>query len=190
MRKWYLSMAAVVMLVVAGLFVLTAQQASAHERRTVGGYELTFGWQVEPAYVGVFNGPELFIVDSETDEPVIGAEETLTLTVHFGGRSKQLRLEPAWQDPGHYVAALTPTRPGDYVFELSGVISTTTALTPTVVAETFTSADGGFSTIEPASDVLFPDTDLDPVRLQSQLNALKAEIEALREEVEALQDQK
>jgi hypothetical protein len=189
MKKWRFGIAAIVLMIVVGLFVLNTLQASAHEHREVGDYELTFGWQVEPAFAGVFNGPELFIVDAETQEPVEGAEETLELTVTFGGESKSLTLEPAWQDPGHYVAALTPTRPGDYEFELSGTISGTTAITPTVVAEVFTSADGEFSTIEPASDLLFPDTTLDPVRLQSQIDDLTEEVEALRQEVEALKEE-
>jgi hypothetical protein len=189
MKKWSMGAAALALVVVVGLFVMSTLQASAHEHREVGEYELTFGWQVEPAVAGVFNGPELFIADHETGEPVAGAEETLELTVRFGNRSKQLALEPAWNEPGHYVAALTPTRPGDYVFELTGTISSTAAISPTVVEETFTSADGEFSTIEPASDVLFPDTNVDAVRLQSQIDALAAEIEALREELAALQEQ-
>jgi hypothetical protein len=189
MRKWYLAIAAIALLAIVGLVVLSARQASAHERREVGDYRLTFGWQVEPAYANVHNGPELFIVDAKTEEPVEGAEETLTLTVRFGGKSKRLSLEPAFREPGHYVASLTPTRPGDYAFDLTGTISRTTVITPTVVEETFTSADGEFGTVEPSSDLLFPDANLDPVRMQSQIDALTAELEALREDVEALQEQ-
>ncbi|HXF64954.1 MAG TPA: hypothetical protein VNK95_25225, partial [Caldilineaceae bacterium] len=140
-----------------------------------------------PAYAGVYNGPELFIRDLESDEPVTGAEKTLKLQVNFGKRSKQLTLEPAWNDPGRYVAQLTPTRPGDYSFTLTGVISAAGAISPTVVNEVFTSADGDFSTVEPAGDVLFPDSNLDAVSLQRQIDALKAELEALREEIAALQ---
>jgi hypothetical protein len=179
---------AVALLAAVSIYVFTASEASAHEHREVGDYEITFGWQVEPAFAGVFNGPEVRIVDTTTDEPVVGAEETLTLTVSFGPESKVLTLEPAWNDPGHYVAALTPTRPGDYEFELSGTISVTTALSETVVDELFTSADGDFSTIEPASDHLFPDTGSDPVSLQEQIDDLLEEIEALKAAVEELQE--
>ena len=177
------------MLVVAvGFYVFYGPQAWAHEGRHVGDYEITFGWQVEPAFAGVFNGPEIHIVDTTTDEPVVGAEETLKLTVSFGPVSKVLALEPAWNDPGHYVAALTPTRPGDYEFELSGTISVTTALSETVVAEIFTSADGDFSTIEPAEDVLFPDGATDAVSLQRQIDDLVEEIEDLRAEIADLHE--
>jgi hypothetical protein len=97
-----------------------------------------------------------------------------------------LKLEPAWQDPGHYVAYLTPTRPGDYVFQLTGMISQTGALTPTIVNETFTSADGEFSSIEPASDVLFPDAKQDVASLQAQVDALKKQVDALLKDVATL----
>ena len=152
----------------------------------MGAYEINFGWQVEPAYSGVFNGPEITIVDKNTEEPVVGAEETLTLTVSFGSESKELTLEPAWNEPGRYVAFLTPTRPGDYEFAITGSISMTTALSETAVSEIFTSADGDFSTIEPAADILFPDTEADTLSLQRQIDALTKELEALKAEVAEL----
>src|SRR5215207_7342630 len=113
----------VAVLAAVAIYAFTVSEASAHEHREVGDYEISFGWQVEPAFSGVFNGPEITITDTSTDEPVVGAEETLTLTVSFGPESKVLTLEPAWNEPGHYVTFLTPTRPGDYEFELSGTIS-------------------------------------------------------------------
>lgn len=177
---------ATILLVAVGIYVINAPKASAHEGRHVGDYEISFGWQVEPAYSGIFNGPEITIVDKNTEEPVVGAEETLTLTVSFGSESKELALEPAWNDPGHYLAFLTPTRPGDYEFEITGSISVTTALSETAVSEIFTSADGDFSTIEPAADILFPDTDADTLSLQRQIDALTEELEALKAEIAEL----
>jgi hypothetical protein len=174
------------LLVAGGIYIFNTPEASAHENRQLGDYEISFGWQVEPAYAGVFNGPEVSITDTTTDEPVVGAEETLTLTVTFGPESKVLTLEPAWNDPGHYVAFLTPTRAGDYEFELTGSISVTTALSETAVSEIFTSADGDFSTVEPASDILFPDTDVDTVDLQRRVETLEEEIEVLKEELAEL----
>lgn len=180
---------AVLTLVIAGgVYWVTSPTVFAHEHRHAGDYEISFGWQVEPAFAGVFNGPEIRITDTTTDEPVVGAEKTLTLTVSFGPESKVLALKPAWNDPGHYVAALTPTRPGDYEFEITGSISVTTALTETVVNEIFTSADGDFSTVEPAEDLLFPDSKSDAVSLQKQIDALKAEIETLTAAIEELSE--
>jgi hypothetical protein len=187
MKKWSIGLVAFVVVLMLGFLLFSKSRVAAHEHREVGAVELTFGWQVEPVFAGVFNGPELFITDAETQEPVEGAEKTLDLTVRFGSKSKRLELEPAFSDPGHYVASLTPTRPGDYVFELTGIISTTNAISPTVVEEVFTSADGEFGTVELSSDLLFPDADLDPVRLQSQIDALQEELETLSAEVEALQ---
>ncbi len=183
-------MGVVALALVMGFYAFTVQQASAHEHRHVGDYEITFGWQVEPAYAGVYNGPEIRIVDTTTDEPVVGAEETLTLTVSFGPVSKVLALEPAWNDPGNYVASLTPTRPGDYEFELTGYITVATALSETVVSEIFTSADGDFSTIEPAGDILFPDDESDAVSLQRQIEALQKEVEALKEQLAELLEER
>jgi hypothetical protein len=190
MNKHYgkIAIGVITLLVAVGIYVIYTPEASAHEHRHVGDYEISFGWQVEPAYSGVFNGPEITIIDTTTDEPVVGAEETLTLTVSFGSETKELMLEPAWNDPGHYVAFLTPTRPGDYEFEISGSISVTTALSETVVSEIFTSADGDFSTIEPAADILFPDADTDVVSLQRQVDDLKEEIEALKAELAELSE--
>jgi len=160
--------------------------ASAHEHREVGDYEIAFGWQVEPAIAGVFNGPELFITTHEDGKPLEGAEETLKLKVTFGNQSRDLKLSPAWQEPGHYVAHLTPTRAGDYTFQVTGTISSTAVMTATLVKETFSSADGEFSSVEPASDVLFPDTKWDGAGFQAQIDALKAQVDALKKELEAV----
>jgi len=215
MKKLHWMVVGVALTALAGLVVWFGQPVSAHEGREVGNYEIKFGWQVEPAYVGVYNGPEIFIVqkgETEEDEkPVVGAEKTLKLKVTFGKESKELKLSPAWQDPGHYVAHLTPTRPGDYSFQLTGTlsptaeisdtetisstaavstsatISTSETLTPTVVNESFTSTSGEFSTVEPASDVLFPDTKVDVVSLQNEIDALKTQIKTLQDAVTTLQ---
>ena len=189
--RWLLFAGTAAALLVAALLIFRTSNVSAHEGREAGDdYEIHFGWQVEPAYAGVYNGPELFVHQkgaSEEDEtPVEGAEKTLKLKVTFGSQSKELKLEPVVDDPGHYVASLTPTRPGDYSFQLTGMISTTDAISPTVVNETFTSSDGEFSSIEPAGDVLFPDNKVDMVSLQSQVDALKTQVDALKKELDAL----
>ena len=152
------------------LFILLGvRNASAHEGRDIGPYAVELGWKVEPAFVGVPNGPEIFIaLKDDEDQKIEGAEKTLKLSVKFGSQTRELPLDAAWNDPGHYVADLTPTRAGDYSFHLTGTIS------DTVVDETFTSADGKFGTVEPASDILFPDTKLDPATLQSQIDASRS----------------
>ncbi|MFN8565428.1 MAG: hypothetical protein U0703_28225 [Anaerolineae bacterium] len=52
-------MVLLVVLLMAAL-VLAAAFVSAHEAREVGDYAVTFGWRVEPAYAGLYNGPEFW----------------------------------------------------------------------------------------------------------------------------------
>ena len=48
--------------VITALLILAfAAPAFAHEQRTVGPYQIAFGWRNEPTYVGEFTGPEIFI---------------------------------------------------------------------------------------------------------------------------------
>jgi hypothetical protein len=168
----YRSIVAMLMLLV--LLILAAVPIAAHEGREVGDYVITFGWRVEPAYAGIYNGPELFISHHDTHEPVVGTESTMQLMVHFGDRQKLLELYPVWNEPGHYTADLIPTRPGDYSFHLFGQINGTD------VDEMFTSADGEYSSVEPAADILFPVPDTDTAAFQEQIDALRAELEALK----------
>lgn len=171
MKKW------ISLCLFALTLVVFSAPVFAHEGRIVGNFEIVFGWRVEPAYVGVFNGPEITITNHDTQAPRRAAEQTLTLTVQFGPQSLPLRLEPVANEPGHYTADLIPTLPGDYTFILTGTLG------DLEVNETFTSADGEFSAVEPATDILFPALDSDSVRideLQAQIDALRAELEALR----------
>lgn len=169
MKRW------LVLAVLIGAFVLAAAPAAAHEGREVGHYEIELGWRVEPAYVGVYNGPEIFVHDHNTEEPVAGLEATLQLMVHFGDEMKMLALYPVWNDPGHYTADLIPTRPGDYTFHIMGMIG------DLMVDEAFTSADGQFGTVEPAADILFPaaPASAEVAALQVQIDALKAQLDQL-----------
>lgn len=167
----------------AMLFVLVlgliAAPALAHEGREVGEYSIVFGWRVEPAYTGQVNGPEIFVsrhsheaaeehseeaeatpeMDSEhtneeaheeAGEMITGLEDTLQIEVSFGPATRVLNLRAVWNDPGHYTADLMPMMPGDYTFRVFGTIE------GVEVDETFTSADGEFSPVEPIEDIQFP----------------------------------
>lgn len=157
------------------LLLLAAVPVWAHEGREVGDYVLTFGWRVEPAYAGVYNGPEIFIEDHESGTPFEGAEQTLQLEVMFGDQTKVLALYPVRGEPGNYTADLIPTRPGDYAFRVTGTLG------DVEVDEVFTSADGEFSPVEPSSDILFPEVP-DSAALQAQIDELRALIEAMQAE--------
>ncbi len=169
-RLAFLALIGLVLIVTAALGI----PAFAHEGREVGEAEIVFGWRVEPAYTGIFNGPEFTVKmhggEDEHSEPeataeadhsegeshsedegmVAGLEETLQLEVSYGGQSKMLRLRAVFGQPGHYTADLIPTQPGDYTFRLFGTIG------DLEVDETFSSAEGEFSSVEPISDIQFP----------------------------------
>ena len=162
--------------VVVLALTLAVTPAAAHEGREVGEYVIVFGWRVEPAFAGQVNGPEFWVTHHDTDEPVERLEESLQLMIHFGDQSKMLTVYPVWNEPGHYTADLLPTRPGDYSFHMFGMIG------DTEVDEMFTSADGEFSTIEPATDIMFPVPEDDLAALQAQIDELRAQIEALTSE--------
>lgn len=190
----------VLLFIIAALFLsLGLITVSAHEHRHVGPYEITFGWRFEPAFAGERNGPEVFIMfvgeeashshgseghSEETTEehqhdegkatPVTDAE--LQVEVRFGPQSMTVPMRPAWGEPGHYIADITPTLPGDYTFRVFGTIG------DMEIDEVFSSADGEFSTVEPATDVQFPLPHPDLFELLARIEALEAEIAALKGE--------
>jgi hypothetical protein len=166
-------------LVLLLLLVLSvfAAPSLAHEGREVGEYEVFFGWRNEPAYAGLFNGPEVFIGLHDAPEgtefsPDIEVE--LQVEAMFGSETVTLPLEAAWNETGHYLADLIPTLPGDYTFRVFGTIG------DVEVDETFTSADGEFSSVEPATDVMFPTAGIiDAEVLLTRIEALEARIAEL-----------
>lgn len=170
-----------IMCVVFLSVISTFTVVTAHEGREVGEYTIEIGWRVEPAYTGLMNGPEITITrhGDETEEAhseavatsepednhtnaevedhnagessgVTGLEDTLQIEVIFGPASKIINLRPVFEEPGHYTVDLLPTRPGDYTFRVFGTIE------ELEIDETFSAADGQFSSVEPIEDVQFP----------------------------------
>jgi len=168
LRFWILS---ILFIFIFGMMSITVL---AHEGREVGEYTIELGWRAEPAYTGLINGPEITVTlhssDEESEETpeagaaqsntvqadpaetngIIGLENTLRVEVGFGPETRELNLRPVIGEPGHYVADLIPTRPGDYTFRVFGTID------GTEVDETFSAADGQFSSVEPIEDIQFP----------------------------------
>lgn len=177
-------MARLILLVGLLLLVSIGGLVFAHEGREVGEYVIEIGWRVEPAYTGLMNGPEITVMrhggedegehteaetteatpeaeeehnNAETEEHteeesngVTGLEDTLQIEVSFGPASKVLNLQPVSGEPGYYTADLIPMRPGDYTFRVFGTIE------GVEIDETFSAADGQFSTVEPIEDIQFP----------------------------------
>jgi hypothetical protein len=181
------------LLLVAVLFALAlsaALPAKAHEGRNVGKYVVELGWRNEPATAGLPNGPDVYItfVDPKKDggdnikATLEALKVELSVEISFGPAKKTLKLRPnepfysEYEGVGYinFVADLIPTRAGDYTFKLTGTIN------DQAVDETYTSADKKFSSIEPASDLLFPDSAADFASLQDQIKSLQEAVEALK----------
>lgn len=174
------------MLTIMAALAFAVSLVSAHEGREVGEYELVFGWRNEPALVGYVNGPELTInlhhADEEADADheegdthdeavdLSGMDISLQVEVTFGPATRTLDLRPEFGTTNHFIADLIPTRPGDYSFRVFGNIG------DTQIDEVFTSADGSFSSVEPAGDIQFPEPDPTVADLLARIEALEAMI--------------
>jgi hypothetical protein len=154
-------------LALAGTFSLAGPPVAAHTHVTVGTYELTVGWRVEPAVAGALNGLDLGILNGT--QPVFGANDTLTTTLSAGPASVPKDLEPQFGRDGWYTFDVIPTRPGAYSVRLVGTLGTT------AVDVVVTLDDVG----APA-DFAFPDPDPTARDLQAQINSANAIIAGLQ----------
>ena len=127
----------------AMIALLTSYQAVlAHETITVGDYELEIGWVEEPPIVGQQNAILVIVSDISAGEaqPVEDVS-SLTVTVSYGGQSKELTLQPLGEDtPGQFMAPILPTVPGEYTITLGGQLGDT-AVDAEVIPEEVESAD-------------------------------------------------
>ncbi len=182
----------ITLLLVLILVLAITAPVLAHERRTTDdGLQLIFGWWSEPAISGEPNGPEIYISmaaeegeheeeeeheegDSHGDASSMVTDAELQVEVSFGDQSITLDLRPAWNDPGHYVADMMPMLPGDYTFRVFGTAG------GVEIDEVFSSADGQFSSVEPASDVQFPIAPPSNLELMLMIESLQAQIDELR----------
>lgn len=170
-------------LLAASALLLIGVPALAHEQRDVGDYHLEFGWHSEPTYAEQLNQVEVFISKkgaAEGEKFPADIQVELKAEVTFGDKQMTIKFEQAEDDAGHYLADLIPTRPGDYAFHLTGNIG------DMAVDEKFTSADGQFNSVDPSSDVLFPDDSMSVVALQAKIDALQAEVDDLKKTVDEL----
>lgn len=135
--------------------------AAAHEHVTVGEYELTVGWRVEPVVAGSLNGLDLGIVNG-TQAPVLGAEASLQAVLSSGTASVMKELDPQFGRPGWYTFDVIPTRAGNYSVRLMGTLGTTSV--DVVVA---------LDNVRAASEVAFPVADPTASELQARLNTLQ-----------------
>lgn len=113
------------LMIAAGLIALLALNgaALAHERLVQGEYAFTLGWLDEPPIVGLKNAALVEVATAADNQPVTGAEATLTVQIQMGGASKELVLRPLEETPGSYAADFIPTRRGTYTLKLGGTVN-------------------------------------------------------------------
>ena len=126
-----------VLLMVVGLVCVGAVVLEAHENRAVGGYTVTVGFRVEPAFEDVVNAVDIFLNCTSDGKAVsVRDGDVVDLSVEV-----QLRDEDGFDAPilatalldekprqdfsagNRYNAWLKPTHNGAYGFRIIGVIS-------------------------------------------------------------------
>jgi hypothetical protein len=166
------------------ILLALATPTLAHESRETEQYVLVFGIRNEPVYAGLRSGPELLVYQNnngQRGERVEGGE--FSVDIIFGDQTLTTPLNPAFADPGHYVADVIFTLPGDYEFHLTGTIEGNT------IDEVFNTADGQFGPVEPVSDIQFPLEAPETLDLAETISELQATIADLQARVEALEAQ-
>ena len=152
------------MVIVASL--LAAGTALAHERIVSGDYAFVLGWLEEPPVVGLKNAALVEVTTAKDDQPVAGAEGTLTAQIVYGGKSKELLLRPLEGSPGTYVGDFIPTRRGTYTLKLGGTINGQAIEVSNEIEE-----------VGSLDSLTFPEPQVD---LQKSIEALQSELSTTR----------
>jgi hypothetical protein len=158
-KRWWWLVA-----IVASL--LAADTALAHERIVSGDYAFVMGWLEEPPVVGLKNAALVEVTTAKGDQPVAGAEGTLTAQIVYGGKSKELLLRPLEGQPGVYVGDFIPTRRGTYTLKLGGTINGQAIEASNKIEE-----------VGSLESLTFPEPQID---LQKSIEALQSELSTTR----------
>lgn len=161
----------------AGLVLLTAGPASAHEGRQVGDVVMVVGWGSEPTYAGYLNSAAVrFSEPGPTEEeegpPISDAD--VEVEVLFGDETSgtttgPLPMEEAFSEPGLFEADMIPTRPGTYTYVITGTVA------GQEINEVFTSSEDTFSDVSVPGDIQFPEKDPTAGELAQAVEQLNAE---------------
>jgi hypothetical protein len=158
-KRWWWLVA-----IVASL--LAADTALAHERIVSGDYAFVMGWLEEPPIVGLKNAALVEVTTAKDNQPVAGAEGTLTAQIVYGGKSKELLLRPLEGQPGVYVGDFIPTRRGTYTLKLGGTINGQVIEASNKIEE-----------VGSLDSLTFPEPQVD---LQKSIEALQSEVSTTR----------
>lgn len=163
--------------VVASSLIVFAGTAAAHERRTVGPYQLVVGWLDEPAYVGFMNSLDLRVTDTRVTpaRAVEGLEKTLTVDVQAGGLAPfPLTVTTRFGTPGAYNGHVLPTATGTYIFTIKGKIESLD------INEKFESGPGRFGDIESTNALQYPNKVPVADDLSRRLSDLQSSVDQTR----------
>lgn len=157
---------------------VTASPALAHERRTVGPYQLVVGFLTEPAFAGTANGIDFRVTDTRVTpaKDVQGLQDTITVDVFHGGLATplSLKLRARFGQPGAYAADFIPTRAGSYRFVFKGRIEQQD------LDETFESGPGRFDEAKDATALQYPEKVPVAADLTERLDAIQRDLGAIR----------
>jgi len=103
-------------------FTLSIRDIYGHTEIQVGNYTIEAGWNIEPPLLSNLN--EIVISVLENDNPVRNAMKDLSISVNYGGLSKNLNFIPSEEAAGQYVASIIPSQLGSYIINLKGMIGT------------------------------------------------------------------
>ncbi len=143
-----------------------AARPLAHERVVSGDYAFVLGWLEEPPVVGLKNAALVEVATANNDQPVEGAEGSLTAQIVYGGKSKELLLRPLEGKPGTYVGDFIPTRRGTYTLNLGGTINGQPIEVSNEIEE-----------VGSLDSLTFPEPSVD---LQKSIEALQSELNTTR----------
>jgi hypothetical protein len=162
--------------VIAAAAALIPVVALAHEVRPVGAYVLTVGWQHEPAYTNQQNAVQLLLSDSR-GKPVTDLGDSFKVQVVYQGQNMPaMTLDPSYDPdtglgkPGEYLAAIIPTRPGDYTFHFSGTVHGQS------MDQSFKSGPDTFDVVKDPTAVEFPVKDPTQAQVAQRLDRLDSRL--------------
>ena len=159
MKQWRLALIVLTAVLVTGT-------ALAHERIVSGDYAFVLGWLDEPPVAGLKNAALVEVTTAKDDQPVEGAEGTLTAQIVYGGKSKELLLRPLEGQPGVYVGDFIPTQRGTYTLKLGGTIDGQPIEVSSEIEE-----------VGSPDNLTFPEPQAD---LQKSIEALQSELSTTR----------
>ncbi|HSF50268.1 MAG TPA: hypothetical protein VLA74_05850, partial [Nitrososphaeraceae archaeon] len=120
MSKTNLSIICLIIILVVSSFSFGIQSIYAHKEIKVGNYTIEAGWEEEPPLLNLLNKIVVYVF--ENDSAVRNALKDLSISINYGGLSKELTFVPSEESAGLYLADMIPSQLGTYSLNLKGAI--------------------------------------------------------------------